>query len=369
MKYFDEYVSNTYAGSSNQLYFTMQDGEIRTGRIFYQISVGGKYPYSLLFSNIIDSTFYDGTVSHKNLICDSWEILGAKIGKCSAFPKDRELTDIKLEQEVTVTDFCDVTFDGKSSKTVMPGEFFATDPIELSFEEGEYLCQEITYSGPMIPYHEETLLPVYVKSETGWQYHKHVPFASMIGCARKVKKRVAFFGDSITQGIGTTPNSYLHWNAQLSRKIGESYSFWNLGIGFGRANDAATDGAWFYKAKQSDIVFVCFGVNDLSRIPSEEQTKNDLFYIVNTLKNLGKTVILQTIPPFDYPPERKEKWERLNHYIKTELAEIADLVFDNVPYLGESTENPQIAKFGGHPNEEGCTIWADALYEAVGHLF
>ena len=35
--------------------------------------------------------------------------------------------------------------------------------------------------------------------------------------------RVLLIGDSITQGIGTKLNSYLHWNAILSEKLGEEY--------------------------------------------------------------------------------------------------------------------------------------------------
>ena len=56
MDYFKHYSSNTYAGSGNQLYFDMQDGEVRTGRILYKIAVFGEYEYSILFSNIMDST-------------------------------------------------------------------------------------------------------------------------------------------------------------------------------------------------------------------------------------------------------------------------------------------------------------------------
>lgn len=33
-------------------------------------------------------------------------------------------------------------------------------------------------------------------------------FAGMIGCDRKVSAKIAYFGDSITQGIGTKENSY-----------------------------------------------------------------------------------------------------------------------------------------------------------------
>ena len=337
MKYFEQFTSNSYAGSSNQFYFNMNEGEIRTGRIYYKISVGGEYNYSVLFSNIIDSTYADGSLSHKNLICDEWKIHNLKIGKCTEFPED-------INSKIDVTDFKAVTFDGKKEKNVMPAEFFATDPIKLSYNKDEFLCLEITYSGKMIPYHEESLLPCYVLENGEWKYSKKVPFASMIGCDREVKKRVAYLGDSITQGIGTPINSYLHWNARLSEKIGDSYAYWNFGIGFGRASDASSDGAWLYKARQNDVVFVCYGVNDILHGGTAEQVKKDLEYIVDNLKNAGKKVILQTVPPFDYSNEIEEKWNDVNLYIKTVLAKKVDIVFDNNNILGIEN-NLHMAKF------------------------
>lgn len=372
MEFFEKYTSNTYAGSGNQLYFNIHDGEIRTGRIFYKISVQGEYNYSILFSNIVDSTYADGSVSHKNLICDSWTIHSARVGKCKKIDAIKEISEMVVADEnecdtadIVVSDLKEITFNGQKSKTVMPGEFFSSDSIKLGFEMDEYLCLEITFSGKMIPYHEESLLPVFVKENGVWKYSKQMPFAGMIGCDRKVKGRVAYLGDSITQGIGTAANSYLHWNAILSRKIGKEYAFWNLGIGYGRANDAASDGAWLYKARQNDIIFVCYGVNDILKGMSEEQIKSDLTSIIDNLKNAGKKVILQTVPPFDYEGENIEKWKRINLYIKTILKDKADMIFDNVPYLCENEAYPNIAKFGGHPNEEGCALWANALYEEI----
>jgi len=375
MKYFEQYRSNSYAGSGNQYFFTMQDGEIRTGRVFYKISVSGEYNYSLLFSNILDSTYADGSVGHKNLICDSWMIHGARIGKCKTIHTKPRMSDITLsdegdctEADITVCGLQEITFSGQKVKNVMPGEFFSSDPIKLHFHAGEYLCLEMTFSGRMIPYHEESLLPVFVKDNGAWRYCKQMPFAGMVGCDRRVKKRIAYLGDSITQGIGTPINSYLHWNAKLSALLGSDYAHWNLGIGYGRANDAASDGAWLFKAKQNDVVVVCYGVNDILKGQPEAQIRSDLTRIVEILKQAGKTVILQTVPPYDYTGEHMEMWERINIYIKTVLASKADAVFDNVPYLGKS-DCPAAARFGGHPNAEGCEIWANALFEEIKHLF
>ncbi len=369
MDYFKTYTSNTVAGSGNQHWFSLAQGEIRTGRVFYKIAVAGEYQYSLLFSNIIDSTFGSGDVSHKNLLCEKWQIHAAKIGKCKEIPSTKPLPEMTMaekgEADIIVSELQEITFQGSKEKTVNPGAFFASDPIRLHFQKGEYLCLEMTFSGNMIPYHEESGLPVFIKENGVWVYARQMPFAGMIGCDRPVAARIGYVGDSITQGIGTEPNSYSHWNAVLSDKIGEEYACWNLGLGYGRANDLASDGAWLYKARQNDIVFICYGVNDILQGFSEEQIKADITSIVHALKQANKTVILQTIPPFDYENENIEKWKRLNDYIKEELAGKVDLVFDNSPYLSESKENPHLAKYGGHPNAEGCAVWAEALFEQL----
>ncbi len=364
MEFFQKYASNTYAGSANQLFFGT-DGKINVGRVFYKISVGGTYNYSILFSNTIDSTYSDGSVSQKNVICKSWTLHSARVGKCKNIEMKKEISSLVMDEDIKVVDFKELTFDGEKSKVVTEGELFSCDEFEYSFEKDEYLCLEVAYSGDMIPYHEESLLPAYVKGVKGWKYSKKTPFASMIGCDRKVAKKVAYLGDSITQGIGVPSNSYNFWNARVSESWGDKNAYWNLGIGFGRANDASSDGAWLYKAKQNDIVVVCFGVNDICQGMPKGQIKSDLLNIVEKLNEANCKVILQTIPPFDYDEERKARWLEINEYIKTTLSKKVEFVFDVVPYLSKSEDEPQIAKFGGHPNEQGSEVWAKALFKAI----
>lgn len=353
MKWFDTYSSNTIAGSGSQYYFVTDENIPHTGRIYYKVFAGGCYRYSLLFSNIIDSTFSDGSISHCNLICDEWEIVKASIGVC---------------QECSVTLAGDVkeaiplTFGGSTSKTVMPGEFLVTDAVELEAQKDEYLCLEITYKGRMIPYHEESLLPAFVLENGEWTPSKHVPFPGMIGCDRPVQAKIGFIGDSITQGIGTEPNSYAHWNALVAEALGEKYSYWNLGLGYGRANDAASDGAWLYKAKHMDMIVMCFGTNDILQIKdNEELVKKDLLSIILKLKGAGIKVMLQSLPPFDYQGENLEKWLHINDYVRNTLSKYADGFFDVVPSLIDGEEKYAKSRYGGHPNAEGCKAWADAL--------
>ena len=357
MEFFKKYVSNTLAGSGNQHFFINEAPElVQTGRIYYKLFSGGEYNYSLLFSNIIDSTFADGSKSHKNIVCDSWKIERAAL--CI-------VPDCDPNSE---HNFTPITFDGKEYKNVNPGEFFCSDPVSLKGNKGDYLCFEVSFTGEMIPYHEETHIPTFVLDGNNcWGKAKCMPFPAMIGCDRKVKLRVAYIGDSITQGLGTPFNSYLHWCANVSEMLGEDYAYWNLGLGYGRGADAATNGAWLFKAKQSDVAVVCFGVNDLGSFTADE-IKASILNIVRRLKAAGVTVAVQTIPPYNYDERYRGNWACVNEWIKTELINSCDMVFDVVKVLGESEENSHMAKYGGHPNAEGCKAWSDALYAPLKEL-
>ena len=156
-------------------------------------------------------------------------------------------------------------------------------------------------------------------------------------------------------------NSYKHWNALLADAVGEQFAYWNLGIGYGRAADAASDGAWLYKAKQMDAVVLCFGTNDIGQGRDAEQIQRDLRYIIQKLQAAGVKVLLQTLPPFDWTGDKLAVWLQVNEYLRCTLSKIADEFFDVVPILIEGKEAMGKAKYGEHPNEEGCRAWADAL--------
>ena len=364
MDYFDKYSSNTLASSGNQFYFNANKGNITTGRVFYKITAPGKYNYSLLFTNTVDSTYADGSQSKKDLSCGDWRIISAFAAVCTAdtFNENFLVPDNAENINSRLDGFVALTFNGSVGKNVAPDETFCTDPVELSFETGEYLCVEITFSGGMIPYHEESLLPVFIKTEKGWNYNKRMPLPGMVGCDREVQCRIGYIGDSITQGIGVPVNAYTHWNAIFSQKFGNRLAHWNLGLGYARADDMANGKAWANKAKHNDVLFICFGVNDILQGYSADEIKANLEYMVRFFKNEGKRVILQTVPPFDYSDEHLTIWNQVNNFIRHELAEHVELVFDTVTILGENGA-PQKPLYGGHPNENGCALWAEKLYE------
>ncbi len=351
MSYFDKYVSNTLGASANQTYFET-DGEVMTTRVFYKIFAGGEYGYSFLYTNLLDSSILTGEF-YANRIIGEWDIISAGVAVC------RDITN----DGVSVTP---LTFGGKTSKHVAPGEFFATDEVTLAPDAGDYVCVELTFAGKMLPMHMETELPVFVKTADGWERTNRSPLPGYVGCDRTVKKKVTFLGDSITQGEGTTWGAYAHYAARVADAIGRDYAFLNAGIGYGRASDSASGGAWLYKASKCDVCTVCFGVNDIFGGHSAERIKSDLVRTVDLLHAAGAKVLLQTTPPFDMTGADRDTWLEVNRFIKEEMPEKCEAVFDCVPIL--SADGDTKSRYGSHPNDEGHAAWAKELAAAVAEL-
>jgi len=357
-KWFEKYSSNTTAGSGNQHAFRMAEGEVRVSRVYYRVFAGGEWAYSLLYTNILDSTFADGDKTGCNMICDEWKVISAKVGVCAS------CSSVQATEPHSVQT---LTFGGSTEKTVAPGEFFASDEVRIRAEKGEYICVEMEFSGSLLPCHPESIIPAFIKKNGCWAPSQELPFASMLGCDRPVRAKVGFMGDSITQGIGTDNNSYAHWNALCAQAVGEEWSWWNLGLGYARAYDAASDGAWLYKAKQLDYVVVCYGTNDVGRGRTPRQIAGDLKKIVVKLHEAGAKVLLQSLPPFDWKGDILAKWLETNKIVRDQLAPIAEAFYDMVPVLTHD-EQSGACLYGSHPDEIGCAKWAEGLTPVLREL-
>lgn len=344
MNYFSKYVSNTLAPTGNQTLF-ISDNTVQKSRAFYKIFKGGDHEYSFLFTNIVDSTFADGSISRANDYGEPYTIHSAKILVVDSNEKHLEYP--KILSEATLS------FNGSTTKNVISGEMFYSDPVRIWCGKDNYLVLEMEFSGTKLPYFEEATIPTFRLIDGVWVSDKRALNAAMVGAKINVEKRIGFLGDSITQGIGVQSNSYEHWNAHVANLTGKNYSYWNLGIGFARGADAATDGIWLQKAKNLDVVTVCFGVNDTGSGYTADQIKENINKIIDILQENNVRTILFTVPPFDLEGERGEKWYEVNRFIKEEMSKKTE-IFDVVPIWGLDKPNEHKARYGGHPNEEGC---------------
>lgn len=343
MKSMTAYVSDTLAGSANQTWFD-SDGEWHRARVYYRLFSDETAPRILTFGAVIDGTFDDGSRSVCNMPCEPYE-LSVKVGVCSHSDVCVAVEPIAMQE---------VTFGGRSVVTVTPEAPVQTDAFSVDTADGQCLCVELRYRGRRVPCHEELRIAAFAWEDGRWRPSTQCPVPLFVGVKRAVDKRVAFLGDSITQGIGATPDSYRHWCALTAQKLGKRHAYRNLGIGFARSGDAASNGVWLDKAKQNDIVFLCLGVNDLLRgVPADEVVDN-IQTTVSLLRERGITVFLQSVPPFELFGEDGVKKQR---YVNERIAHVGDGFFDNTAFLTKD----DMPVYGGHPSDDGCAVWAERL--------
>ena len=144
---------------------------------------------------------------------------------------------------------------------------------------------------------------------------------------------------------------------------------WNLGSGWARAADAASDGYWLWKAKQCTDVAVVLGINDiLNSARTSDQILADLTTILGALKAHypGARTILFTVPTFNLGGANYVTWKQVNDAIRAAPLPGADRVFDIAGVESQPPPADGMLKAGftagdGHPNDVAGTAIADAF--------
>ncbi len=359
---FDGYVSNTVISTGTHI--VINEANNITYRSYYPLEEYGELEYKFYFSNTVDSTMDNGRFAHGGMPGGEYTIISASIGDGGTSPED------------DVTNVTQVTFDGNASKNVASGETYWSDSVIIDIPEGHYLVWEWTISGTNIPCIRMSNLAYsyFCKGDGNYIYSNEAPAPQFIGCKRDVRMTIAAFGDSITQGCETTEFANNFWVAQLSEALGPDYGIWNLGIGSAKASDAALCGDWLERAKSADIVTIAFGTNDLvvgaygGNGPSTAaEIQEWLRTIITELKNSGCKVILFNAPPYNFEGDIEANRTELNSALPALAEELGVEFFDFAALLSDSA-NPAAALYGGHPNDEGCQIVADAFLEQFSDL-
>ncbi|MBE6598853.1 MAG: SGNH/GDSL hydrolase family protein [Ruminococcaceae bacterium] len=364
---FRQYVSNIPIGTGNNCILEAGKPTRLKARAYLRPTVCGEFTWRFYFSNTVDSTFNPrGEVAWRNKPGGCWRILSATVSTAPDRGCDKASEVLRAASPVTNTE--NVTFDGKGEKNVSPDERFWSDPVTFSVDEGSYLVWEWEIEGDGIPFTPDSQVPVFCDWGDGWRYGTDCPFPALFGCERTVKKRIAFLGDSITQGCGTGINEYGMWVAKIARALSDDYAVWNLGLGFGRGSDAASDGAWLHKAKQCDIAVLTYGVNDLES-GSYGRGRGDTAVefleteetLIRLLTEAGVEVILNTVPPFPLDKMKTEQWRIVNRAIPRLAAKHNLRLFDIEKVFDASPDLGGLCQYGDHPDGRGGTAAADAF--------
>lgn len=355
---FDEYFSNVSVGTGNNFILEFSGDQTVKARAFFKVEVSGRFNYRFFFQNTVNSTFSEGEVAYVNKSGGNWRINSATVGTASLASRDGN-----IENAIRVT------FDGNTAKSISPDEIFWSDEVEIDIPDGKYLVWEWEVEGNSIPCTPDSIVPTFVTCDEKIP-GANCPLPNFIGCDKRVKKRIAFAGDSITQGCGTGIDKYEMWVSRIGKMLREDYSVWNLGLGCCRASDAATMGSLMYKIKQNDVVILTYGVNDLfhGKFGSERHaTAGELLAsiekIVKELRAQNIEVVLSTIPPFIYDKAGEAEWRCVNMAIPTLASLYGCRVYDFEARLDGSPLplGNDHSKYGPHPDGEGGKAAAEAF--------
>lgn len=361
---FDTYVSNTVIATGSNT--AVPVAESVTYRAWIPTEVSGELEYCFYFSNVVDSTWDDGSETYAGMSGGTFTIESACVSDGGT----------EFDANIEPVHTAEVTFSGSTSKEVSPDEVFWSDPVDFDVPDGHYLLWEWTVSGTNIPAIRMSNLAYAYADQgdgKGFLYTGEIPLPKLFGCKRDVKTRIVTLGDSVTQGCGTTEFENQFWAARLLEQLGtEDYSLWNLGLGYARGTDCAQGGDWMNRAvAAADVVTIAYGINDIISGPyggSGHATAEEIETAVRTItapfQTYGVDTILWNIPPFDLSAEL----ETIRQAYNSRAGEIASdcdvILFDAAEVLQDPSDASKTVH-GQHPDDVGCQLLADALAEQI----
>lgn len=359
---FTTYVSNTVVSTGNNFY--IEKAENITYRAYLPVEQYGELEYKFFFTNMVDSTYAKGKNAFVGKDGGAYTVSNAVIADGGTSTEDE------------ITNRTPVTFGGKETKEVAADESYWSDPVTMNIPEGHYMVWEWTVSGEGIPCNKMASLTSTASSADGetFQFCDEIPLPQLIGAKRDVKHTVAAIGDSITQGCQTEQMKYEFWASKISTQLGSDVAFFNCGLGWARASDAASNENWLSRVSQYDTVIVAFGTNDIvsgkygGKKSTAEEIEGYLDTIVSYLTEKGCDVILFNAPPQDFKETNEGIRTALNEKIPA-IAEKYGAKFFDFSALLSTEDEPGKAVYGGHPNGDGGTVVADAFVKQFGSMF
>ncbi|KAI7262635.1 hypothetical protein KC345_g9358 [Hortaea werneckii] len=348
-----------------------------TYRTYVRLRENGSLTLKFWHSNAVDSTWNMGEEAAASEPGGEWSIEAAYVADGGAVPDGTVVAGSQVP----------FTFAGEASRLVKPGEQFWSDEALLELPEGHYLAFTWTVNtittGRTIPFNVEGMLVSAYDavgnlagqdSADSFNLSENLQvLPSFLGYKKDVAKKLVFLGDSITQGVRTAKDEYAYWAARIAEGLGTEYGLWNIGSGWGRAYDVATNGAWLHKALQGDEVLIVLGVNDLDiGQRSAEELLEDLAHIISKIKSVRPevSIILSTVPPFNFEGDREIAWRRVNESILTNPPAGVNRVFDiaavlSVPAPADHRIKPEYMsdEFDPHPNGHAGKAVAEAFLD------
>jgi lysophospholipase L1-like esterase len=294
-----------------------------------------------------------------------------------------------------------LTFSGNSSITVPPGAPVLSDPVKLRVPPLANLAISLYLPAPTPTrtFHSVGLHTTFLSPPGDMTDVIDLPTAStslnyyfLTGVSVATNKRpeaIVTFGDSITDGVGSTPNTNAQWPSVLAARLQERGSFddvavINEGISGNRIlrENAGPNGLRRFdrdvlRQPGVEFVVVLLGINDIGFsgfFPDQAASADDIIaghrQFIARARELGLKIYGATLTPFGgvgppyETPEGEAKRQAINQWIRTGGEYNAVIDFDKVL---RDPANPTrfLAAFDSgdhlHPNDAGYQAMANAI--------
>ncbi|MGW0517182.1 SGNH/GDSL hydrolase family protein [Crossiella sp. NPDC003009] len=298
-----------------------------------------------------------------------------------------------------------LTVGGASTFTVPAGAELASDPVPLPVRALDSVTVTLYFAAPTGPatYHAQAMTTSYratgdhtadlratafTESTASWY---HLNGVDIIGAACR-RDGVVLFGDSLTDGYGSTPGADNRYPDELAERLaatGHPRAVLNQGIG---GNRMTVDSAWlgdkattrFHRdvLDQPGVgtVIVLAGINDIGMsearqplaTPYTEVSAAEIIAghreLIRQARAKGLRVIGGTMPPMKgsryYTPLSEAKRDEVNTWLRTSDEYDAVIDFDRALAWPTDTDQLDPAFDSGdhlHPNDAGYRAMADAV--------
>lgn len=300
-----------------------------------------------------------------------------------------------------------LTFAGNRSATIPPGAALFSDPVNLlvpplsDFAVDLYLPGDTAGSPSPVTFHNGARQTSYVSPEgnhvgvaempvqtttTSWFFLTRVEVAAPSGTGA-----VALFGDSITDGFNSTPDTNNRWPDHFAQRFrGGSGTIargvLNLGID---GNQVLNDGAGVSALARFDRdvlvqsgvthVVVLEGINDLGMRRNPRPTVEDLTFghmqLIARAHARGLAIFGATLLPYEgtifpgyYSPEGDAVRQKFNEWLRTSKAYDGVIDFDLV-MRDPSHPTRMLPQYDSgdhlHPNDAGYAVMAKSVNLAL----
>lgn len=205
----------------------------------------------------------------------------------------------------------------------------------------------------------------------------------------KTNEAIVCFGDSITDGYGTTPDKYQRWTDKLAEQLQADaktshLSVLNEGIGgnsiFGGLGDAGKDRFDRDVIDKPGVKYVVMliGINDIgyaNELSVADSLIAEYKKMITKARDKGIKVYMATILPFkgnsyysaNEGPIREQIRQKVNQWILKESG--ADEVIDLAAAIASETDSEKMAvQYANdylHPNAKGYAYIGELVYKAI----